>query len=997
MKLAVSRHVLVLAAVCGLTFFAGLGRPAISDSDEGFYAESAREMVERGDWLTPHFNYAHRFEKPVLYYWLAAGAYRLAGVGEAAARLPSALAGLGLTLLSFAVARRWFDDATGLLAGLIAATSFGHVALARQALPDLTLALLITVATWGALLAWLDPPRRRGALDAVGRRRWLIAAAVAAAGGVLAKGPVALALPALVVAPLVCGEYLAGRSRWHPRRAHLAAAGVAFLLVAAPWFVGMTIVHGVDYLARFFVAENLERFATPRYNAPRAWWYYLPIAVGGMLPWSPYMLLWLPALGRFAARTRSIDAATSRLAWWALAPLLFYTLSVGKQPRYILPMLSPLAVLLAATLREQIGRAQARGRLLTACTTLAGSVLVLLGMLVHRARPLLVEWEPLWTTALAAAMGAAGIGVCLTVGRRRWTPAALAAAATVAVVGVHSVLLASPGPAPVERIASMIAANRAAGEHYGRHAVFDRNLVFYTRAAFVDLPVLQAASDFLRGPARVLCVLTAEDADRLAAQGVRFERLGQLDYLNTGTLNLRMLLAPRPDYLQRVVLVTNRQDASAPGGVQGPSGVSASPGAVNRRGGSLPTGGRKDLAGIEDPVRVEGGLEPPHQGDRLVGQLQPEIRRLGAPDAVLAADRAPEAHDLLEQPALRRPGASRRRRIARVQQDVDVDVAVPDVAEAGHAQAGRAPQLADYREQFRDSRPGHHDVVVDLERRLRPQGERQVAARPPEPGALRRAAGQPHAGGPLRLARAPHALGFGGHRFRHPVDLHQQHRARFLVHHAPPRGGRQHVQTVAVEQLDRGRHDPLGDQAAHRLRRLVDGPECGADRRPRRRLRDQPQDDPGDDRQRAFRADQQLRQVVTDDVLDRPAAGRDDLAGRQHRLQSQHVAPGRAVLERPRAAGAFGHVAADHRPLQAGRVRRIEQADLLDRPLQARGDDVRLHDRQQTAFVDLEDPVQPLHRQHHAAGGGHRAAGVSGPGAARGQRYPFAVAQPRHR
>ena len=69
-----------LLGICLLTFFAGLGSPAITDSDEAFYAESAREMVESGDWLTPHFNYIYRFEKPILYYWLSASAYLVAGV-----------------------------------------------------------------------------------------------------------------------------------------------------------------------------------------------------------------------------------------------------------------------------------------------------------------------------------------------------------------------------------------------------------------------------------------------------------------------------------------------------------------------------------------------------------------------------------------------------------------------------------------------------------------------------------------------------------------------------------------------------------------------------------------------------------------------------------------------------------------------------------------------------------------------------------------------------
>ena len=99
-----NRPVLTLLILCFFTFFFGLGRQAITDSDEGFYAEASREMVETGDWLTPRFNYENRFEKPVLYYWLTAATYMITGPGEAAARFWSAMSGLGLVMLTWAIA-----------------------------------------------------------------------------------------------------------------------------------------------------------------------------------------------------------------------------------------------------------------------------------------------------------------------------------------------------------------------------------------------------------------------------------------------------------------------------------------------------------------------------------------------------------------------------------------------------------------------------------------------------------------------------------------------------------------------------------------------------------------------------------------------------------------------------------------------------------------------------------------------------------------------------
>ena len=143
--------------------------------------------------------------------------------------------------------------------------------------------------------------------------------------------------------------------------------------------------------------------------------------------------------------------------------------------------------------------------------------------------------------------------------RARGIPALVAAAAVVMAMGAHLVVLASPGPAAVERMAAMLRAERDAGERYGRHRVFDRNLLYYARAPHVELPVPQAARDFLRSAGRVLCVLRAEDVALLRRDGLRLQRLGEVRYLNTGNLNLRTLLDPDPErYLQRVVLVANR-------------------------------------------------------------------------------------------------------------------------------------------------------------------------------------------------------------------------------------------------------------------------------------------------------------------------------------------------------------------------------------------------------------------------------------------------------
>ena len=577
-----SARATLLAGLAVLTFFVGLGRPAITDSDEAFYAQAGREMVETGDWVTPRYNGEHRFEKPVLFYWLVALAYLPAGAGEFAARLPSALAGLGLVLAAFACARRWYDGDTALLAGAVTATSFGYVAVARQALPDLALACFITAATWAAFEA-LVVPRPTGE----GRRGWLAAAGVALAAAFLTKGPVGVVLPALAVGPPAVWRCIAeGRSRTAGAgrdpygRSRTAGAGrplarlagdvgllaLICLALTLPWFAAMTATHGTAYLDRFFIAENVQRFATDRYqHDPRPVWFYLPIVIGGLLPWSPLMLIfWRPLRGVMAG-VRRVGSTEVRLALWALAPLLFYSISIGKQPRYVLPVLPPLAMLLARGLSRALARQAAPGigrdRLLAAGGTASGLVLLLFGVAVARFGALLGD-GPLAAVRIASVLivlSGAGVALAALASRQRLLPAALAASTVVTALSLHYSVLPPRGPEPVERMAALIREAGADDMPYGRYRVFVRNLLYYVGRPHVDLFTPEQLHAFLDLPEPVLCVLPEADAEQARADGAAAYELGRVAYLDTGRLQFKTLLWPDPATdLQTVVLVTNR-------------------------------------------------------------------------------------------------------------------------------------------------------------------------------------------------------------------------------------------------------------------------------------------------------------------------------------------------------------------------------------------------------------------------------------------------------
>lgn len=552
----------VLVLLCSLTFLTGLGRTAIQDSDEAYYAEAGREMLVSGDWISPSFNFEPRLNKPILLYWLIAATYGVTGVTEAAARFWPALSGVGMALVAFLAGWRWSGAASGLLAGAIVATSFGVVPFARQALPDMPLAFFVSVSVWAAIEA-LTPASDAGART--GRAdRWLYLSAAAAALGMLMKGPVALALLAAVVVPLVAWEWPTIRARV-PRlpvtAGQLAVAAALFVLIAAPWYVAVTAVQGPEFLRQFFIGENVDRFATSQYNQWRGH-SYVPIIIGGLLPWSAFGLLWVPAAGALVKGRRRLGPVDRRLICWTLGPLAFFMASIGSQPRYILPCLVPLAILLARTIRARADRpADGRDPLFATALALAGAAIVAAGVLMLRAGPLLSAASASWSPAGPIVIIALGAVVVLwaVVGPRRWAPAALAGAAAAAVIVFETAVLAPGRPEPVEVLA------RTIRDHGGTSPVcacgaLARSLTFYTQLKVYLAPTDEGDAeviDFLTTDRRLFAAVDAEVLARVEATlGRRFPRLTEVRYLSAGVRQQPgMLLDPDPALVQRIVLV----------------------------------------------------------------------------------------------------------------------------------------------------------------------------------------------------------------------------------------------------------------------------------------------------------------------------------------------------------------------------------------------------------------------------------------------------------
>jgi 4-amino-4-deoxy-L-arabinose transferase-like glycosyltransferase len=335
--------------------------------------------------------------------------------------------------------------------------------------------------------------------------------------------------------------------------------------VALPWYAAMTLEHGTAYLQSFFVGDNLERFATDRFNEPRPLWFYVPVVISGIAPWSVYLLA-LPcrAAAQGIQRRLTLNRNEWRLLIWAVAPLLFYTASIGKQPRYVLPVLPPLAILLGRAIAERTGsgRVGPERRSLEVATWATALLYAVLAVVLLRARPVFITAVPVLTWLAAAALTVAAGALAWVAAARKWhlLPTTLASTAVALLLAAQFGALSGMRPEPVERMASLIEVHRKRDEPLGVYRVLVRNLIFYSRVEQVELVNEERALDFMRSPERVLMVVTADELGRLEAiSGLTMQRLERIEYLNTANIKLRTLLWPMPhEDLQTVLLVTNR-------------------------------------------------------------------------------------------------------------------------------------------------------------------------------------------------------------------------------------------------------------------------------------------------------------------------------------------------------------------------------------------------------------------------------------------------------
>jgi 4-amino-4-deoxy-L-arabinose transferase-like glycosyltransferase len=367
-KLLAVQLALVLG-VCYFFFFFGLGAFGLTGADEPRYAQIAREMLARHDWIVPTLNGAPWLEKPALLYGKIMSSYAVFGVSDWAARVPSALNATAVVLGVFFFMRR-FRFASELDAAMIAASSAGMIGFGRGASTD----MLVSAPFALAMMSWWI-------WHQTSKKLWRLLFYALLAFGALAKGPVAPALAVLVV-----GTYAALRRDGKIFVRTLSVPGfLLFFAIVVPWY--LAVQHRVPQFFRvFFIEHNLERFGTNLYQHSQPFWYYIPVFLLAALPWTLFVVPALIEAGRNAftqwrthpepmtidAHAQADDGLTSFLFVWIVVPIVFFSISRAKLPGYILPAI-PAAALLAA---DYLHRLKAIPRLLTSLHALVCAILM---------------------------------------------------------------------------------------------------------------------------------------------------------------------------------------------------------------------------------------------------------------------------------------------------------------------------------------------------------------------------------------------------------------------------------------------------------------------------------------------------------------------------------------------------------------------------------------------------------------------------------------------
>lgn len=319
-----------------VVWFYMLGARTLVPTDEGRYAEMAREMVATGDWITLRLNGIKYFEKPPLQNWMNALTFTLFGLGDWQARLWTGLCGLIGIITTTLTAYKLYGRRVAISSALILGSSFYWAAMGHINTLDMGLSGMMTLALCGLLWA-----QRDGASDTEQRNGMLVCWAGMALA-TMSKGLIGVVLPGAVL--VIYTLWTRDFALW--LRLHLGKGLLLFFALTAPWFILVWLANP-EHPHFFFIHEHFQRFTSTVHKRGGAWYYFFPLLIIGIVPW---LGLLVQSLFASLKQERSQFQSQKMLAIWAVFIFFFFSISGSKLPSYILPIFPALAVLIALRL-----------------------------------------------------------------------------------------------------------------------------------------------------------------------------------------------------------------------------------------------------------------------------------------------------------------------------------------------------------------------------------------------------------------------------------------------------------------------------------------------------------------------------------------------------------------------------------------------------------------------------------------------------------------------
>lgn len=334
--------VIFLLVFTGITYGYRMGGLSLTDPDEVFYTQTAKEMLQQKTWAVPYIFGRPQFEKPVLFYLLLALTFKAFGVSTVAARVWPCLFGIFGVVFTYIFGARLYGRRAGLVSAIVLATGLEYLGLSRAVLTDIVFSVTLAAALMFFYFGFLDETKRG---------KWFAWMFVFSALAMLTKGPLGIILLLLVIFVFLL---LKRRLDIFASAAFLRGLAV-FAIIALPWYVYICLTHGRQFFQDFILRDNIYRFLYIAEHEKNDTWYFYPLTtLGCFIPWAPFLAAALFKLPWRQPIKENQDDGQLFLLCWTIMIFFFFSMAKSKLTSYVFPIFPALAIITGRYLKEEM-------------------------------------------------------------------------------------------------------------------------------------------------------------------------------------------------------------------------------------------------------------------------------------------------------------------------------------------------------------------------------------------------------------------------------------------------------------------------------------------------------------------------------------------------------------------------------------------------------------------------------------------------------------------